>query len=508
MCRITHARNEQEVFTDPFMFAEITLRWLNNSLDSEVVIAAIAASQEGDFFLQIILDPETLNQRLITGIILPDTLSVDLDCKGVAELRAFDGLKTLENHSTHIATDEIAVNIYRMLQKLPNFKQFYPTTGQSIFWNEQYEVIGATNEVFIDCSFQRTFSNDYEYLQAVLTDLQMFIVHTKGYWYIIGLINWSIGSIVGTWYKEQTYAALSTATITYTSIDSDIEEGGLRRFTRPYKDVVLEYSPNGDGDAITAAGSYGTPVTSVTLTPYSDLIDGKLASDAIVTLDFYAELTKTSTSNTHLHRFLLTVQYGTKYYNGATKAWQSTTTLAQSDYTTGDTDALQGVYGNLVLPLGKAGVTDGTLTISMEFKIVASPSNIMSAASFSGRLILDETPAVIHQTGTATPAFKGDFYFNDGYLIRVNGMFSNDLSDFVDANWKKGLATHRYLHELRADQLKTLLATPGTIYEVFATNFDGPVAFYELLDVIGLPIICSHDLIKQEASVTALTFEV
>jgi hypothetical protein len=23
MCRITHARNEQEVFTDPFMFAEI-----------------------------------------------------------------------------------------------------------------------------------------------------------------------------------------------------------------------------------------------------------------------------------------------------------------------------------------------------------------------------------------------------------------------------------------------------------------------------------------------------
>lgn len=502
MCMITHSRNEQQVFTDPFMFAEITLRWVNNSADSETVISAIAASQEGDFFLQVILDPSTLNQRVITGIILPDTLTVDLDCKGVAELRAFDGLKTLENYSTHVATDTLATNFWRMLNNLPNYAGFYPTTAQSVFFSPQFLVTGSAAQVFKDCKFERTFDNDYDYLQAVLSDLNMFLVHTNGYWYLIGLTLWTSGSISGTWYKEQSQTALSSTTLNYSTVVSDIEEGGLRRFTRPFKDVVSTYTPSDTKKVLNLSEATSGP---------TDVLDafsatGRfIAPNSPVIIQGLAKLIATSGAPTDTRDIRIQVKFGTKYLtDGGTWTTTASWIPLPIDFVSATYYSVGNIYIHVDLA---ASLVSGynEFSIRAEYTSDDGGSGNLDVMQLDITLTLPaaDTEEETYTTGSARPAYEIPYNFSSGSILGIDGVYSNGLASYVSNQFALGANTGE-LHKVRATALKTILANAQTIYECFATSFNGPVLFYEILGDDTLPILCSHNLIKQEATLTAL----
>jgi hypothetical protein len=505
MCVITHSRDENNWMSDTMMIAEIGVRWINDGASSEGIINAIVNGEEGDFCVAVVRDIEGDNELLITGVINPDTLTVEMGCNGVVNMRAFDGLRTLKNYNTHIPTDPFAANFYRMMHKLPNFDNFYPSTAQSVFFSPQFTVTSAANQVFLDVAFERQFENDFDYLNAVLNDLLLMLVHTNGYWYMVGLKEWAVGSISGTWYKEQSYTAISSSTLNYTTYSPNVDEGALRRFTRPYGIIQLNYSPEGQSANAQATIAHSPAVDNYNMTVVNDAIFGRPAKDFMLRVDYYTEITKNTGSTSHVNYFSFNVQYGSKYYDGVNKAWTTSSSVyAHSFNNTGTSENTVGGFGFFELPIGLAGITNATLIVRAIYNVNIGTANVITNTYAGLTFTGSAQESIVYTDGTTGSVLSGTMFFADNYTPRINGMFSFDLNAYTGNSWSNGVTTN-FLQNHKAAALKENLSPARTLYECFIDDNHGPLAFYDILGNTALPVYCQQNVLRLEGNIVALS---
>lgn len=508
LCTIKWRRDESGIYTDPFMVGEADINFLIETTAQDTLIREIANSAENTFSVQITVE----GVRYWTGMIIPDTLSIELDCEpSNVNIRATDGLTNLKNYNNHDINYEYIYNFFTIMGQLKNW-QFYPSNASSVFFNPQFIVDGSAKQVFQDVFFERQFDNDYEYLAAILNDTGCFMVQTNGYWYIIGLLNWAGGSLSGTWYKEDSLAAVSSTTLNYSTIDVNLDVGGIRRFTRPFEGVASAFDESGD---IQATQNYsGTTAHSPAVWTYTETVISKTVDPVSLgyelEIQYWAEMQKNTGSSSHFNRFNWKVQFGTKYYNAATNAWNTTSSnIAHFDNVAGDSNSTIYVIGSFKVPLSAAGYnTAQTLTITLDFTQANSGVTVITNTAYNTSFIGNDLQNTEYQTGTTLPHMEIKHYFSGGNGLTGDMLYSGYLADYVGNNWSwpSGIgAPTGYLHELRADAIAARIDEAESLFECRIDNMDGPINFYRITK--GRKLVAIHfeqDMQRREGSILGL----
>lgn len=492
-------RQEDGIFTDPFMTSECEINFLDTGNAGDL-IANLASAADNVWTMRVVYegDPDTL---FWCGLIMPDTLTIELGCDPNVNIRATDGFSVLKDYNVHQTGGYNAMGavFYSIMNQLKNYADNYSSANQSVFFSPQYEVTGATNQVFKDCQFERYFENDYEWLRAVLNDLSMYIVHTNGYYYLLSIFDLAAGSFSGTWYKEASLTVVSSATLTYSTKTAQTDEGGLRRFTRPYNDVITVLA-EGEGVPYTASRT-GTAVALIDILPVDDFpyfneIDGS------VEIQYNGWVTKTSTASTDQDTFALYVRVGSYYWTGS--EWDQNAQPCVSQVHPYYSDLAELNYDGVIsIPFDELPtfVSPTVIDIVARFKEgnqLGSGGNARYTDAFV-KVIVSTNGNVNYETGTNEPRLEVSHYFDESGL-GGNRIYSASLSDYVNDNWEFGLEDG-FLHRVRANTLKAEGVNPEEIIEAYIDQVQGPANFYNVVGRKCVPIRLEMNFERQEGTI-------
>ena len=497
LCKIRWSRDENEIFAEPFMHSEAEFNLLETG-NASSLIAAITQAQDNIFSIRVsyVSDP---NELFWCGNILPDTITVELGCiPANIQIRASDGIRSLENYNTHNQNDVFGDNFYAMMNELSCFTENFVSSAQSVFFSPYFSVTGASNQVFKDVYFLRTFDNDYEYLKAVLNDLGMYLVHTNGAYFMISVFDISSGSLSGTWYKEASLGVISSTTLTYSTIVSATDTGGLRRWTRPFLDVSMEFNGSDKSYGLQKSETYSPFVTS----DYQVVLDVQVSEAFFGTLDFdvWIQAYRNPSSSSDVCQGALLVQYGTKYYT-VKNGWSTTFGLVfyEDMYNPGTTEPASIWPKKFSIDFANSGVTaDANFKVSTYATV---GSAIMYQMESYVNIVADDDIFSIFNTGTSKPIYEAVNHFMDSSIIGMDRMFSSTLNDYINDVWTCTLGTG-YLHRIRAESLKDNLELPKEMIEAYIDNVEGPAAFYNVKNNKVVPVRIDFDLIRKEGSIT------
>jgi hypothetical protein len=507
---INWQRKEDGIYTDPIMFSELSFRFYNVDGDADVIINQIIGGTENEWSIALFNSNPDPKELLWCGTILTDTLTSELGGPSeLIEIRAADGFKTLQNYTTHDDVNVMGTNFYKCIRNTIGFTDHIGSAATSVFFGPQFTVPGTINQVFKDVVFEREFDNDYDWLVAVLNDLALYLVHWNGKYYFIPIFYAASGNISGTNYKED-LTVVSSSTLSFSTLTTDINWKGTKRWTRPYKDIILSYKSGSNTFSESSGASYSPSVWQYFENVWNRFITGKPKNDLVLTLDWYAEMLKDSGSTNHFNIFNLYVKYGTKWFRGSDKTWVTSSAIADFNNVTGESGTTIYGQGVLNIPLGTADVSaDSLLTVTLEFRQANSGVTIINSTNW-GLLftIQSEIDDIEHETGTNRPQLEGTFSFNGLGIFPIDALFSSSLSggSYIDNNWEFpsiGGSLYGYLHVLKADLLKDNGIDPEELVEGFIDNLDGPLAFYNILGLKCLPLRLQMDMNRKEGTITA-----
>jgi hypothetical protein len=515
-CFLKWSRNEDEIYTDPFMFGEADINLLLETTAQEAILDGIAQSQENTYSVQIKVD----GVRYWTGLLLPDTLTVEIDCNPAnINIRASDGWQVLKASKNAAPAMTLHDAFYTLLGQLKNF-EFYDPNFQSVFYQPQFEIIGSPDQVFVDAYFYHTAENDFEFLKAILNDLGMYVVQTNGYWYIIGLMNVGSGVFNGTWYREINDTPISSATLNYSTIVVNTDRGGIKRFTRPFNTVQSNYKASKLVTGYNDSKSYSPAADISDHTIYDEFIHDQVDEKMVLKIDLNSDVSVVTGSNNYQVNCDVVIKCGVNYYDGQ-GFWQPSYIRAfrfsTSDYEFSGTDIKAFVWATMEIPFEDLGTTAlSQLTIDCRYSIwdvpnVAPVNGNILGVNFGGVITAEDVNIESSYTTDNTdtpPILTIDHYFNDGGILKVDVIESLHHNDIVDDQWQwsAGVGSPTgYLQKLRADAIASLITNAETLFEISCDNLNGPASFYRIIKLQKLmPIQIDQDMIRREGKLLGL----
>lgn len=495
-------RDEGAIFTSTMMQSECEINFIDTGNATSIInMMAGAADNTISVRVSYVGTPDVL---FWCGIIMPDTLTVELskNPKGV-NIRATDGFSMLSQYTSHTTialTQEFGKVFYAILNNLVCYQDNYPASAQSVFYQPYFTVTGAANQVFKDVIFERVFDNDYDYLNAVLNDLGLYLVHTNGYYYMVSVFSVDAGSFSGTWYKESSITAISSATLSYSTITSKTDVGGLRRFTRPFSNVLMHYEQSADRqrfieDASATGSSHTITMHSITceaMYPYHKF-----------TISGQALIEASSPDLSDFRQVDFEIKYGSKYmlWDGS---WTTTATWLQIplDFQGINAESI-GVFtffGNLF-----AAYSSGSYLFTIKARFQSedtTPAGNLAREYCTMDIILDTAAEdeFTYSTGSTKPILETDIYFVTRNVLAIDSMYSTGLASYIGTLWTDGTLTD-YLHEIRAAAIKDATADPQEVVEATIDKLAGPASFYNVATHKCVPLSLEMDMTRKEGNI-------
>lgn len=499
-------RDESAIFTSTMMQSECEINFIDTG-NADAIINMLAGAADNTISVRVVYTgtPDVL---FWCGIIMPDTLTVELskNPKNV-NIRATDGFSVLQEYTAHkgVATiHEFGKVFYPIISQLICYTDNFLSSAQSVFFQPNFEVTGASNQVFKDVIFEREFDNDYEYLNAVLNDMGLYLVHTDGYYYMISVFSIATGSFSGTWYKEASITPIASTTLSYSTITSKTDVGGLRRWARPFGDVALSFSNGTETNDFIASEVHGTAVVDDQIT----VLNYKVGTSFIGVLDcdisINSERDPAASSDTV--RCFAKIKYGNKWYTNK-NTWSTTDQPYFYEDMTKYTGS--GSYGQIAfyqkkftIDFAASGIGDNEI-FKIDIYVSAVSSGSAARLKYLESQIYLSTQAQEEQTyttGATLPQLQKEYFFGDDNILNTSGLISTDLADNVQDLWTDGTLTD-YLHVIRASALKDATADPSEILEATIDNLVGPASFYNVATHKCMPLSLEMDMARKEGAI-------
>ncbi len=495
-------RDEGALFTSTMMQSECEINFIDTG-NAASIITMLAGAADNTISVRVVYD-ESPDVLFWCGIIMPDTLTVELskDPKNV-NIRATDGFSMLSQSTAHASiatTQEFGKVFYAMMNTLVCYQDNYPAANQSVFYQPYFTVTGATNQVFKDVIFERVFDNDYDYLNAVLNDLGLYIVHTNGYYYMISVFDVAGGSFSGTWYKESSITAISSSTLSYSTITSKTDVGGIRRWTRPFNDILMTY--NQSADRMRFEEDEHSTGSSHTITMHSITCENMYPFHKF-TITGQALLEASSPDLSDFRQIDFEIKYGSKYmlWDGS---WTTTATWLEIpiDFQGINADSI-GVFtffGNLY-----AAYTSGSYLFTIKARFQSedtTPAGNLAREFCRMDIVLEnqDEDEFTHSTGTTKPILETEIYFVTRNVLAIDSMYSTGLASYIGTLWTDGTDSG-YLHELRAAALEDALLDPQEVIEAYIDKLAGPASYYNVATHKCVPVSLEMDMATKEGNI-------
>jgi hypothetical protein len=505
---INWQRKEDGIYTDPIMFSELSFRFYNVDGNADVIINQIIGGTENEWSIALFNSNPDPKELLWCGTILTDTLTSELGGPSeLIEIRAADGFKTLQNYTTHDDVNVMGTNFYKCIRNTIGFTDHIGSAATSVFFGPQFTVPGSTDQVFKDVVFEREFDNDYDWLVAVLNDLALYLVHWNGMYYLIPIFYAASGNISGTNYKED-LTAVSSSTLSFSTLTTDINWKGTKRWTRPYADILNVYDSSGEQYVDSITTSHSPSVSSNSLTMFSKTVGDKILTN--LEIEYAVSIIKSASSTGCNHLISLIVQHGSYYYSRKSASWTTTPSVASYTQATNEVGVVIDLDNTAKVPMLTSPAPNNSLlsvTLSVTLQDTSGSPKVITSIRHSITMdLVGESDAVAeYATGTTEPRLEIKHYFNDESVLSIDGLYSNSLGTQISNNWEFpsiGGSVYGKLHVLKSDLLKDNGIDPEELVEGFIDNLDGPLAFYNILGLKCLPLRLQMDMNRKEGTIT------
>lgn len=494
MAQMRYYFDEHEFWNSSFQFSEVALKFYINQASVYTLVDDIAAARDGQFYITIY----KANKFYWGGIIIPESLTVDIDCPmPIVEIRVVDGIKSFANQNNHAPNKTFGEILHNCITNLPWAPQVYISEilEPMIFFGLQFTVTGATDIPYYDLSFTGKFDNDYEYLQAVLKEMGHYLVQAKGIWYIVPLFMVSSGSLSGTnidYYNE----TINSTTLNFSLTNTKKSSGGIYYFTRAFGRVTTNFGTNDRSASSELSDGFSSPYPT-----FNNMTAWQSTTAIVRNVSYFINLQL-------FHNFqagvfgiasvavYITQKSGTEWWNG--NKWVSTSAVAHSQLFGGE------MYNQNVQSWSFSGVlpsVQGLFEISADFEAEDTNGGQIIKSSTTVALITEEAFSGSSTLGSLNPEFIYNTESGNTNVLNLNLINSLSLGSVAGKVFNYAPYTNKEMWDLRLHLLKDFLATPKRMMECDTDNLTTPVQFYQVGEWKIIPLRMDFDLLREEGSI-------